>query len=80
MNIILGTKPTRQELTALSRLRQPEHAALAELIRSRLDDIKDTLVGTSDLDHLRRLQGQARVMLDFLDAIEKSPEVLERLK
>jgi len=80
MNIILGTKPTRQELMALTRLRQPEHGAVLELVRARLADIKDSLVTAADPDHIRRLQGHARVMQDFLEAVETAPEVLERLK
>lgn len=80
MNIVLGHKPTRQELMALTRLRQPEHAALVELLKARLEEVKTSLVSTENLDQLRRNQGAARWAQDFLEAIEKSPEVLERLK
>jgi hypothetical protein len=80
MNMILGTKPSRQELMALMRFRLPENAALVELLRTRLEAQKSSLIVADNPDHLRRLQGSARVLQDFLEAIDQSPEILERLK
>lgn len=80
MNTILGNKPSRQELTALLRLRSPEGAALVELLRVRLDSHKSALISADSPEQFRRLQGAARVLQDFLEAIDQSPEILERLK
>ena len=66
-------------MQALSRCKL-ENPVLLELIRQRLEDTKRSLVAADDAVRIHRLQGRAEVLMDFLEAIEKSPEVLERVK
>lgn len=49
------------------------------LFKQLLDDTKTSLV-EADGDHFRRLQGRAKVLQDFLAAVEQAPQVFERLK
>jgi len=53
---------------------------LIQLFAQCLDSVKNQLVVADSEARIYRLQGQASVLRDFLDAIEKSQEVLERRK
>jgi len=67
-------------MQALLRCKQPESAALIELFRSRLDEAKNALVMAEDKVMIHRLQGRAEVLQDFLEAVERSSEIVERVK
>jgi hypothetical protein len=53
---------------------------LTKLFRQKLEEVKTSLVIADDEHLLRRLQGQAKVLQDFLEALETAPTVMERLK
>lgn len=67
-------------MQALMRCKLPENEALVDLFRTVLFDIKSRLIEAEQPSRISQLQGQAKLVLDFLDAIEKSPEILSRLK
>lgn len=67
-------------MQALLRCKQPENAALVGLFRSKLDEAKNALIMADDTVMIHRLQGRAEVLQDFLEAVEKSSEIVERVK
>lgn len=77
--MFIGHKPKKQQLTALSRCRLPENQALLELFEAKLDEVRDSLITADDQILVYRLQGKAAVLKEFLEAVEKSQEVLGRL-
>lgn len=79
MNIFLDGKSDRKAVAALMRCRHTENEGLLSLFRQLLDDTKTSLVD-ADGDHFRRLQGRAKVLQDFLAAVEMAPQVFERMK
>lgn len=78
MNIFIGHKPNRQHIQALHNCKLGNEK-LVELMKTVLEDTKQGLMVAEDSTRLYRLQGQAKAIQEFLDAIEKSSEVLERL-
>jgi hypothetical protein len=79
MKIFVGQKPDRKHIQALYRCKLPENEALLELFKTKLDEVKTSLVQAEDPVRIHRLQGRAEVLADFLEAVEKSREVLDRL-
>jgi hypothetical protein len=79
MKIFVGQKPDRKHIQALFRCKLPENEALLELFKTKLDEVKTSLVLAEDPVRIHRLQGRAEVLTDFLEAVEKSREVLDRL-
>jgi hypothetical protein len=79
MKIFVGQKPDRKHIQALYRCKHPESEALLDLFKTRLDEVKTALVQAEDPVRIHRLQGRAEVLSDFLEAVEKSQEVLARL-
>lgn len=77
--MFLGHNTDRQHVQALWDCKQLEDKLL-ELFAKQLDEVKNQLISADDTDRILRLQGQASVLRDFLDAVEKSQEVLERRK
>jgi len=77
--MFLGNKVDRQHIQALAecKLRQDK---LIQLFQSSLDETKSQLVKADDVVRIHRLQGQASVLEDFLEAVEKAQEVLARRK
>ena len=53
---------------------------LVELVELKFEEVKDSLVTATDTQHIHRLQGKASVLKEFLEAIDKSQEVMERYK
>lgn len=80
MSQFIGPKPERKHMQALSRCKLPENEALMDLMKHTLYEIKTRLVEAEQPSRVAQLQGQARLILDFLDAVEKSQEILARLK
>ena len=80
MKIFVGQKPDRQHMQALIRCKLQENEALLALFRAKLDETKVSLMQAEEPHRLYRLQGQAQVLSDFLEAVEKSPEVFDRIK
>jgi hypothetical protein len=78
MAIFIGHKPNRQHMQALSRCKQPENEALIELFEKVLEDTKMSLVVADEPTRIHRLQGRAELILDFLDSIKKSGEILAK--
>ena len=66
-------------MQALMRCKLPENEALISLFQERLAEVKSALVVADDPVRIHRLQGRAEVLIDFLEAVEKSPEVLDRI-
>ena len=59
-------KPSTEEL---SELRRANGSPIARYLQSALDDTKNSLVATSDIDAIRVLQGQAQTLTDLLKFI-----------
>lgn len=79
MNIFLDAKSDRKAVSALARCRNPENEGLVSLFKQILDDTKDSLIA-ADGDQFRRLQGRAKALQDFIEAVEQAPQILERMK
>ncbi|MEL0015225.1 MAG: hypothetical protein VW715_08420 [Rhodospirillales bacterium] len=77
--MFLGHNTDRQHVQALWDCKQRDDKLL-DLFAKQLDEVKNLLIAADDTDRILRLQGQASVLRDFLDAVEKSQEVLERRK
>ena len=67
-------------MQALQRCKLDESGALLELFRKKLEQTKDALVLAENSVLIHRLQGRAEVLSDFLEAVEKSNEILDRVK
>jgi hypothetical protein len=80
MSIFLGNKPEKKHVQALYRCKGEDMKNLVELMSIKLDELKDSLVVATDTQQIHRLQGKASVIKEFLEAIEKSSEVLERYR
>jgi hypothetical protein len=80
MKIFVGQRPDRQHMQALMRCKLPESAQLLALFRARLDETKVALMSAEEPARIYRLQGRAEALADFLEAVEKSPEVFDRIK
>lgn len=79
MNIFLDGRSDRKAVAALVKCRHPENEGLLSLFKQLLDETKTALI-SADGDYFRRLQGRAAVLHDFLEAVDKSPQILERMK
>lgn len=79
MNIFLGNKLSHQHIQSLRDCKLREDK-LVDLFQTCLEEVKSQLVKAEDVVRIHRLQGQASILEDFLEAIEKSQEVLERRK
>jgi hypothetical protein len=79
MKIFIGHKPDRKHMQALNRCKHPEQEALLDLFKTKLDEVKTALIQAEDPVRIHRLQGRAEALTDFLEAVEKSQEVLARL-
>lgn len=79
MSMFIGNKVDRQHIQAIANCKLRDDK-LIELFQQCLDDVKSQLIRADDMVRLHRLQGQASVLEDFLEAVEKSQEVLERRK
>jgi hypothetical protein len=80
MKIFVGQKPDPQHMQALVRCKLGENGALLDLFRKKLEETKNSLVVADDLVKLHRLQGRAEVLTDFLEAVEKSQEIFDRVR
>ena len=80
MKIFVGQKPDRQHMQALIRCKLQENEPLLALFRVKLEEIKASLVVAEDHVRIYRLQGQAQALTDFLEAVEKSSEVFDRIR
>ena len=80
MKIFVGQKPDRQHRQALMRCKLPDSEALLALFAAKLEETKTSLIAADDPVRIHRLQGRAEVLADFLEAVEKSPEVFDRIK
>jgi hypothetical protein len=80
MKTFVGVKPDRQHMQALMRCKQPESTVLLDLFKVKLEEVKAALVKADDQVQMYRLQGQAIALSDFLEAVEKSSEVFDRIK
>lgn len=79
MNIFLDGKSDRKTVATLARCKLPDNEGLLQLFRQILEETKTSLVD-ADGDHFRRLQGRAKVLGDFLEAVDKAPSTLERMR
>lgn len=79
MNIFLDGKSDRRTVATLIKCRHPDNEGLLTLFKQILEDTKSSLI-EADGDHFRRLQGRAKVLSDFLEAVDKAPSVLERMR
>lgn len=79
MKIFVGQKPDRQHMQALIRCRLPENETLLALFRTKLEETKNSLMVAEEPHRIHRLQGQAQALSDFLEAVEKSSEVFDRI-
>ena len=80
MKIFIGQKPDRQHMQALNRCKLDENGALLDLFRKKLEETKESLILAEDPVRIHRLQGRAEVLADFLEAVEKSHEIFDRVK
>lgn len=65
----------RQEIEALSRLREPGTQPVLRLIASELEATKQKLVYAGETDVIRRLQGRAEALEDLLRAADDALSV-----
>ena len=79
MQGFIGPKPDRQHMQALARCKLPENENLLALFRAKLEETKAALLETEEPARIYRLQGRAKVLAEFLEAVERAPEVLDRL-
>ena len=79
MNLFLDGSSDRKAVAALARCRQTENEGLLLLFKQLLEETKSSLI-EAEGDRIRQLQGRAKVLQDFLEAVEKAPSVLERLR
>ena len=79
MTMFIGHKPKKQHVQALYHCKVTDNAAFLELFETKLAEVKDSLVLADDPVMIHRLQGKASVLKEFLEAVEKSQEVLARL-
>tara|TARA_R110000851_G_scaffold83428_1_gene182219 strand:+ start:501 stop:740 length:240 start_codon:yes stop_codon:yes gene_type:complete len=79
MGMFLEHKPRKQHVQALYNCKVGSNALILELFEVKLAEIKDSLVLADDPVTVHRLQGKAIVLKEFLEAVEKSQEVLARL-
>lgn len=70
----------RQQLHALMRCKAPDMQPLLKLFENSLEELKTSLMRVDDTDHIRRLQGKALLIEEFLKAVEDAPSILERLR
>ena len=80
MKIFIGQKPDRQHMQALQRCKLDENGALLDLFRRSLEETKTSLISADDPIRIHRLQGRAEVLTDFLEAVERSHEIFDRVK
>lgn len=66
-------------LQAMARLHSPEMAPLLKFFNELLEDSKDALVH-AESDQFARLQGRAGVLKEFVEAVQKAPSAIERLR
>ena len=79
MNLFLSSKSDLKSVMALVRCRQPDNEGLLAIFKQLLDETKSALI-EADGEHFRRLQGRAKVLQDFLEAVNDSPSALERMR
>jgi hypothetical protein len=79
MNLFLDGGSDRKAVSALAKCRQAENEGLLLLFKQLLEETKSSLV-EADGDRFRQLQGRAKVLQDFLEAVDKAPSILERLR
>ena len=80
MKIFIGNKPDRQHMQALIRCKLQENESLLMLFKAKLEETRNSLMVAEEPHRVYRLQGQAQVLTDFLEAVEKSSEVFDRIK
>jgi hypothetical protein len=80
MKIFVGQKPDRQHMQALIRCKLQENEPLLALFKQKLEETKISLMAAEEPHRIHRLQGQAQALSDFLEAVEKSSEVFDRIK
>lgn len=74
----LFNRATKQEYHALLACR--DQGVLLSLFQKLLTETQRDLTVADDTTQIHRLQGRALFIKDFLEAVEESPRVLERLK
>lgn len=79
MNIFDGGRHP-QQLHALNRCNSPDLEPFKQLLAEVISDIKDSLVRVDEEQRFRRLQGRAEALEDLLQAIERAPDLMERLR
>ncbi len=67
-------------MQALMRCKFPDNEALLDLFRVKLEETKTSLMTAEDSVRVHRLQGRAEALADFLEAVEKSSEIFDRIK
>lgn len=76
--MLLGNA-THQQLEAMNRLRAaPELEGVKTLLQSQLNDTMSALVKADDQVTVYRLQGRVAMIQDFLESMEKVPDVMNR--
>jgi hypothetical protein len=78
MNTFLDGRADRQHVQALLMCKQVP--ALELLFTKLLNETQTAMLDADDTVHIHRLQGRAKVLKDFLEAVNTAPSVLERLK
>lgn len=74
------SKATKTQLLAVTHCRVPAMAPLKQMFEAALDDVKTSLVRAVDTVHIHRLQGRAETLNDFLEMLERAPQIVERMK
>lgn len=69
----------RRVAQSLTYMQGPEMRPLLEFLVEVLEDTKDAMI-LAESEKVARLQGRAGVLKEFVDAVHKSAETLERLR
>lgn len=76
MGSFFGHKPDKQHVRALYECRNTK---IVGAFAAKLSETTESLIKATDQVTINRLQGKALLIKEFLEAVEKSPEILERL-
>ena len=68
-----------QVLQAMVKMNTPEMRPLLEFFTQLLEESKDAMI-LANADTYQRLQGRCGVLKEFVEAVRKAPEAIERLQ
>jgi hypothetical protein len=80
MNLFLAGQTERKYLEALNKCRFPELENLLLLFKEKELETLRSLAEADESARIYRLQGRAKVLNDFLEAVQQAASILERTR